>query len=227
MTEVEAQLAPLAPHAREWTETVLDEYVLSATGKALVVEGARALDLIEQARNERTALVGKGRYEGSARIDSLFTNDYRCPSRQHNRRRHECGLVPQGRGRGNDRCAALSAQGELGALHRARVREGTTEVAPATHRVEARQRSVQRADQGCGREGRPDGNCTLALLRPTSSQTHSLRTGPDSSSAVHNPLWAGQLGGGSGSSSLSFEKTRLEQVWHHASAMEQPPRTKV
>jgi hypothetical protein len=73
MSPTETQLATLAPHAREWAEAVLDEYQLTATGKALVLEGARALDLIEQAREERTALVKDGRYAGSSKIDSLFT----------------------------------------------------------------------------------------------------------------------------------------------------------
>jgi hypothetical protein len=60
-------LAELRPPARAWAESVLAEYDLNDTGRQLVLEGARCIDIVEMAREEARTATTEGRYKGTAR----------------------------------------------------------------------------------------------------------------------------------------------------------------
>jgi hypothetical protein len=70
---VQAQLKDLQPAAKAWAGEVLEGYSLTPTGEVLVVEAARCLSIIEEARETRASIIAQGRYRDTERTHPSLT----------------------------------------------------------------------------------------------------------------------------------------------------------
>jgi hypothetical protein len=63
----------LRPAAEAWRAEIEATYDLTATGRVLVLEAARCMSLIEEARESRAGLVQEGRYQDTERVSPWLT----------------------------------------------------------------------------------------------------------------------------------------------------------